>query len=194
MSTRATYQIKSGFSKVTLYIHHDGYFEGAAQYFRKTLDLMATSDCDLLTCFLWANGRAELTGSHESHGDTEYRYDLEKEEGEWMVTVYERRSYESDYFDKVRKTTLIQFVFEYAPTEESAMTKTKTLIQIEDNGQWTMYTGLDNGEPLSMIGIYDSSEEAVSKALDLSFKHQKQGKDSAITINTRTTKSMLLSE
>ena len=25
MSTRATYQIKSGFSTATLYIHHDGY-------------------------------------------------------------------------------------------------------------------------------------------------------------------------
>ena len=74
------------------------------------------------------------------------------------------------------------------------MTKRKTLIQIEDNGQWSMYTGLDNGEPLSMIGIYDSHEEPVSKAIDLSFKHQKQGKGSAITINTRTTKSILLSE
>ena len=45
-----------------------------------------------------------------------------------------------------------------------------------------------------MVGIYDSHEEPVSKAIDLSLKHQKQGKDSAITINTRTTKSMLLSE
>lgn len=117
MSTRATYQIKSGFGTVTLYIHYDGYFEGAAHYFHKTLDLMRTSERDLLPCFLWANELAELTASHEIHGDTEYRYDLAKEEGEWMVTVYERRSYESDYFDKVRKTTLIQFVFEYAPTE-----------------------------------------------------------------------------
>ena len=71
------------------------------------------------------------------------------------------------------------------------MTKRKTLIQIEENGQWTMYTGLDNGKPLSMVGIYDSSEEPVSKAIDLSFKHQKQGKGFAITINTRTTKEMM---
>ena len=52
------------------------------------------------------------------------------------------------------------------------MTKRKTLIQIEENGQWTMYTGLDNGEPLSMVGVYDSHEEPVGKALDLAYLHQ----------------------
>ena len=70
------------------------------------------------------------------------------------------------------------------------MTKRKTLIQIEENGQWTMYTGLDNGKPLSMIGRYDSHEEPVGKALDLAYLHQKYGKTTAITINTRTTKEM----
>tara|TARA_R110000765_G_scaffold191072_2_gene296193 strand:- start:476 stop:835 length:360 start_codon:yes stop_codon:yes gene_type:complete len=117
MSTRATYQIKSGFSEATLYIHHDGYLQGAAQYFRNTLDLMRISDRDLLTCFLWANKRAELTGSHASHGDTEYRYEIEKEDGVWIVTAYKRRSYDSDDFDRVCRTSLSKFVYEYASTE-----------------------------------------------------------------------------
>ena len=71
------------------------------------------------------------------------------------------------------------------------MAKRKTLIQIENNGQWTMYTGLDNGEPLSMVGIYDNYEEPVSKAIDLAFKHQKHGKTTNITINTRTHEEMM---
>ena len=70
------------------------------------------------------------------------------------------------------------------------MTKRRTLIQIENNGKWTMYTGLDNGKPLAMIGIYDSHEEPVGKALDLAYLHQKYGKTTAITINTRTTREM----
>jgi hypothetical protein len=73
------------------------------------------------------------------------------------------------------------------------MTK-KTLIQIEENGQWTMYTGMDNGEPLSMVGIYDSHEEPVGKALDLAYLHQKYGKTTSITINTRTHKEMMTCE
>ncbi len=70
------------------------------------------------------------------------------------------------------------------------MTKRKTLIQREDTGKWSMFTGLDNGKPLSMVGIYDNYEEPVSKAIDLSFKHQKYGKTTDITINTRTHEEM----
>lgn len=74
--------------------------------------------------------------------------------------------------------------------ENKTMTKRKTLIQREDTGKWTMYTGLDNGKPLAMIGIYNSHEEPVGKALDLAYLHQKYGKTTSITINTRTTKEM----
>jgi hypothetical protein len=74
------------------------------------------------------------------------------------------------------------------------MAKRKTLIQIENNGEWTMYTGLDNGEPLSMIGKYNSYEEPVGKALDLAYLHQKYGKTTNITINTRTHEEMMTCE
>lgn len=70
------------------------------------------------------------------------------------------------------------------------MAKRKTLIQREDTGKWSMFTGLDNGKPLSMVGIYDNYEEPVSKAIDLAFKHQKYGKTTDITINTSTHKEM----
>ena len=71
------------------------------------------------------------------------------------------------------------------------MAKRKTLIQIESNGEWTMYTGLDNGKPLSMIGRYKGHAEPVGKALDLAYLHQKYGKTTNITTNTRTQKEMI---
>lgn len=74
------------------------------------------------------------------------------------------------------------------------MTNRKTLIQREDTGKWSMFMGLDNGEPLSMVGIYDNYEEPVSRAIDFAFKHQKHGKNTDITINTRTHEEMMACE
>jgi hypothetical protein len=78
MSTRATYRFASPMPykpAVTMYIHHDGYPEGAVQYLLAALQqgdgyLSAES-------FIRANGRAELCSSHQSHGDTEYRYEID---------------------------------------------------------------------------------------------------------------------
>lgn len=80
MSTRATYrftdQQESRWTKptTTIYIHSDGYPAGAAWYFYLTL--INPSHGDMATQFIRANERAEITHSHESHGDTEYRYDI----------------------------------------------------------------------------------------------------------------------
>lgn len=101
----------------TVYIHHDGYFEGAASYFKDTLDLMRISVRPLLPCFLWANEKAELTDGHEAHGDTEYRYDLEKNAGIWIVTAYKRKSYDGDQFDMKWIGELSKFINEFRPQE-----------------------------------------------------------------------------
>lgn len=77
MSTRATYQFKNnGWSGLdtTVYIHHDGYPEGAAHYFKAACD----SERSGVEGFIAANERAEITQSHEIHGDTEYRYTFNK--------------------------------------------------------------------------------------------------------------------
>jgi len=83
MSTRATYRFvpdnlrfddnakewwdSNEKPAVTLYIHHDGYPEGAAQY----LDGVHSPEG-----FIRKNDRAGITANHEVHGDTEYRYDI----------------------------------------------------------------------------------------------------------------------
>lgn len=65
MSTRATYRFITPTTDITLYIHHDGYPQGAAIYFSKGKEVAS---------FIHNNERAEIVSSHESHGDTEYRY------------------------------------------------------------------------------------------------------------------------
>ena len=76
MSTRATYQFNCGFKKEpVIYLHHDGYPEGAADYFYNMF-ICENKKGSFFDTFHRANDRAEITESHESHGDTEYRYTL----------------------------------------------------------------------------------------------------------------------
>ncbi|WP_223518280.1 hypothetical protein [Pseudomonas sp. BF-R-21] len=77
MSTRATYQFESADLRqaITLYIHTDGYEEGAAEYFKDAC-LFNNARGGLAEAFIRANDRAEITGSHQTHADTEYRYTL----------------------------------------------------------------------------------------------------------------------
>lgn len=65
MSTRATYH----FPDVTVYIHFDGYPDGAAEYFHAA---MQDERGSWGTRFIRRNELAEITGGE--HSDTEYRY------------------------------------------------------------------------------------------------------------------------
>ena len=68
MSTRATYKFISAWRPdVVLYKHHDGYPEGAVQWLEGVRYPEA---------FIRKNDEAEITESHETHGDTEYRYTI----------------------------------------------------------------------------------------------------------------------
>jgi len=77
MSTRATYLFSNtalAGEDVCVYIHHDGYASGAAQYFSDAKHLASRDRRPLLESFIAANKGATLTRSHEVHRDTEYRY------------------------------------------------------------------------------------------------------------------------
>lgn len=97
MSTRATYQING----TTFYIYYDGYAAGAAGYF---YNMVA---CDNkrggYACqFLRGNDLAELTDSHEYHGDTEYRYTLEADGTLTVMTGYGeewKKTFEGHFVD-----------------------------------------------------------------------------------------------
>jgi len=83
MSTRATYQFTGDNYKVTTYIHCDGYPEGAATYFWN-MHHAQNSRGGWATQFIRANDTAEITSSHEGHGDTEYQYTL-NEDGQFKA-------------------------------------------------------------------------------------------------------------
>lgn len=83
MATRATYTFKSAGGDKHIYIHWDGYPEGAARYFKGMMDLRAEqrkslSDLrgGLTEQFIRANRGAEFTKHWEVHGDTEWHYEI----------------------------------------------------------------------------------------------------------------------
>jgi hypothetical protein len=75
MGTRATYCFNDPNQKTYVYIHHDGYLEGAATYFYNTL--INPSKGNFATQFIRSNPEATITSSHENHADTEFRYDID---------------------------------------------------------------------------------------------------------------------
>ena len=83
MSTRATYQFVPADQRfrpiTTVYVHHDGYPEGAAMYLE---------DVETAEQFIRKNNKAEITDSHETHADTEYRYTIY--EGNGLLNVEKR--------------------------------------------------------------------------------------------------------
>ena len=83
MSTRATYPFTNNSmaaEDICVYIHHDGYPTGAAEYFRKALFIAKTDRRPILEAFIAANTGAQITRSHQTHGDTEYRYTIDRKD------------------------------------------------------------------------------------------------------------------
>jgi hypothetical protein len=79
MSTRATYLFSNtsmAGEDVCIYIHHDGYPSGAAQYLSRAKHLSSRDKRPLLESFIAANKGAEITRCHSTHGDTDYRYSI----------------------------------------------------------------------------------------------------------------------
>ena len=90
MATRATYQIDG---KV-FYIQGAGYPEGAAVYFWNMYKALASSRGDKAAAFLRANDGAEFTGTHATHGDTEWRYTITGD----TLTVHKRTEWDAPEF------------------------------------------------------------------------------------------------
>lgn len=86
MSTRATYRfLRRKTCLATIYIHHDGYPKGAAQYIKAGISDYGEVSVDL---FFRNNNRAKITESPQIHGDTEYHYDIDIDEETVTVSKY----------------------------------------------------------------------------------------------------------
>lgn len=117
MATRATYEFWTKNKPVICVYHHwDGYPQGAA-------DLLFNSEtCEPVKSveeFLRINPKAEITGGHHVHGDTEYRYDIffghgrgSEHRGD-QIMAFERRFTKEDLseaWDEVVTDSLENFI------------------------------------------------------------------------------------
>lgn len=136
MSTRATYRIAesiNGYDCIlprTYYIHYDGYPSGASDYFIQLTDFMKEYLNQLNSLFGDDSGMilrcykkkrfssffemgipfCEETIDHDSHGDTEYQYNLfRSEEGEIFVTMKSLYGREPEFND-----TMVKFIKKYS--------------------------------------------------------------------------------
>lgn len=105
MATRATYR----FTNTYIYIHYDGYPEGAANYFYQTI--ISPSKGNFATQFIRAVPSAEITSSHAIHGDTDYRYDITGTGPNATIEAYARLGKEWRHFFN---GTLYQFISTYS--------------------------------------------------------------------------------
>ena len=113
MATRATYSFKSQYgAKTTIYIHFDGYPQGAALYFNQMLT--SPSKGDLATQFIRANASAEITKSEDSHGDTEFHYEIEGDGPDAILTAYEM-----PYPDREKKCFYTGKLYEFINTNHN---------------------------------------------------------------------------
>ncbi|KJU86019.1 hypothetical protein MBAV_001787 [Candidatus Magnetobacterium bavaricum] len=114
MSTRATYQFTGNTTidpAVTIYVHYEGYPEGAAEYFQA---MLKQEHGGLATKFMHAvdEDEAVLTLRHEAHGDTEYRYTITGDDYLTALVKVER-----DTWDTLFEGTLAEFIEQYPPEE-----------------------------------------------------------------------------
>ena len=97
MRTRAVYTFTDSDDTFHIYIHCDGYPEGAAQYFAnlrkfyngKIKNFVAM---EIGASFVYVNktryGNVYLTKHYNNHGDLEYRYELKTDENGCILTAY----------------------------------------------------------------------------------------------------------
>lgn len=122
MGTRATYKFIDANeykTPLTIYIHWDGYPEGAATYFVEALK-HENGRGGMAQRFLRANHLAKLTESHDVHGDTDYRYTYTAKDGN---LVCQKRTFNEtsrkDSWTTVYEGSLAEFIWVHTRTPEA---------------------------------------------------------------------------
>lgn len=131
MSTRATYSFENpNQAKTYIYIHYDGYPQGAAMYFYNTL--MNESKGNFATQFIRANPQAELTRHHDQHGDTEYSYDVSGNGTKAIVEAYKHDDERKCFFTGKLVDFITQYqdnsLFDFQPFKEVEYRYSKQLL------------------------------------------------------------------
>jgi hypothetical protein len=103
MATRGTYEIDNR----VFYCHWDNYPEGAALRFNKMLEC---KNGDLAHRFVRGNHDAQLTESHDIHGDTEYKYRVWRDPDGIVQIIWHSRDIDSDGWMKANIMTLSEYL------------------------------------------------------------------------------------
>jgi hypothetical protein len=112
MATRATYMFNtSGDKKIVYYCHYDNYPEGAAHYLFQMHKQEVPTQGGLPEKFIIGNPEhARFVPSHESCGDTEYRYDISID---GILTAFRRVDFSGDEFVEFFKGRYEVFINQY---------------------------------------------------------------------------------
>ena len=173
MSTRATYSFTTDYGTTYIYIHHDGYPDGAAMYLHNAFSGKGSISAE---SFIRGNDRAEITRSHDQHSDTEYRYSIKGDQliaergygddwqtffvGFWWDFVADNTGYIDD-FQKIKLCTINEY------GHETPMTKAVLESTNDDNmrllGRWftnghsksANFKGLETRINLITVGLRD---------------------------------------
>lgn len=121
MATRGTIQFRTSKDEGSknmgfVYIHHDMYPEGFFSYLKEVIENKEVYTNNLMTKFVKVIKRAEITLSHEYHGDTEFRYEIFgslEDNGEVLVYArdfdeeYERRKFKLKKAMKIKEFLIV---------------------------------------------------------------------------------------
>ncbi len=134
MSTRGTYKIYDFYNEldVYFYVHHDNYPEGAAEYFKNMLTMLdkVPHGCQYVprfgyaAAFFRANEGVRFTKNHHCHGDTEYQYNIVKNDNN---------------SEEIRKGTVYLEAFEVRRNWEKYNEDSARLNQGQTNPEHTIY-------------------------------------------------------
>ena len=119
MSTRATYQfISERKGAHTAYIPHAGHPQGAARYLNgRTFSPIKEDPITSIATFMRANDEAEMTSSHEAHGNAAYRYTIKVDDIDGSQLTAQRRTRWArldDTFETFWQGSVDDFIREYA--------------------------------------------------------------------------------
>lgn len=158
MSTRATYEFKEKKAPTfCVYIHHDGYPEGAAAYFYNTL--INPSKGNFATQFIRCNEGAELTKNHAQHGDTEYQYTIKGSGLEAYVSCFDIRRDDFCWIDGMELCPLWGFINKNSKL--IADFKPFKLVQLQYNQQFLNETMAQNmlNSPVHHLKCWEGRHE-----------------------------------
>jgi hypothetical protein len=167
MSTRATYLIKNADEwtpNTCLYIHHDGYLEGAACYFYNAFLKDGRINAESM---IRGNEGAEITRSHDQHSDTEYRYTIEKNNliaeqghgdnwttvfaGDWVDFINNNIS--SDWVDDIQPIKRVEIGYSKDAPLTPKMVKAQLDKELVTLGQWSVGAYADSPESANMVSL-----------------------------------------